>query len=207
VIVVPHSERLVHAAVARVVMHSFLETMATGGANTTNCVVDSIEVLLNFASECRYQQQIDVLKQAHQQRGVPWPGPDERLAFHGTTHHLAPVVVASGFKTTFSRKTQYGYGTYFSMTAGYSDPYALAGPGGEQKMFMARILVNGHAPTTNGQLGPSSTTTPVWIASKTPGVGNYPVIVGCDRVPNPAIFVCNDDASILPLCLITYHRI
>jgi len=203
VVVTPHSERPVHAAIARVVMHAFLQNMPSDA----KCVVDSIEVLLNFASECRYQQQVEVLKQAHQQRGVPWPGPDERLGFHGTTHQLAPVIVASGFKTTFSRKTQYGFGTYFSVTAGYSDAYARPGPFDQQKMFMARILVNGHTVTTNGQLGPSSNSTPTWIASKTPGVSDYPVIVGCDHMPTPSIFVCNDDASILPFCLITYRRI
>ena len=125
---------------------------------------------------------------------------NEKWMFHGTDAATVKKLSTGSnqcFDRSFTTTHAFGKGVYFARDAAYSasPSYSKLGPGGQQQMFCARVVVG--VPTA----GRSSMTSPP--ERDGPSCTRYDSTV--DNVANPSIVVVYNDAAAYPEFIITFR--
>ena len=125
-------------------------------------------------------------------------GPNERQLFHGTDAATTEKIVVQGFNRSFVSIHAYGKGTYFARDASYSVSYSKPDAAGDQRMFLALVLVGDVCVGSASDIEP-----------KQPRPGGSGPHDRCDTTVNdvssPSIFVTYKDHQQYPSYLITFR--
>ncbi|XP_064199024.1 uncharacterized protein LOC135259072 [Anguilla rostrata] len=165
--------------------------------NETKTEIISIQQVQNIFHWDRYRRQ----KEHMQIHSTAHSWSLEQHLFHGTTEDCAKEICLNNFDPRVSGKNRavYGRGSYFARDARYSLKYAAKSGGGNQHMFLAKVLVG------NVTLGKATYSRPPRLNPLTPGYELYDTCV--DKISDPSIFVVFDNCQCYPYYLIKYKAV
>ncbi|XP_064199031.1 protein mono-ADP-ribosyltransferase TIPARP-like [Anguilla rostrata] len=163
----------------------------------TKTEIISIQQVQNIFHWDRYRRQ----KEHMQIHSTAHSWSLEQHLFHGTTEDCAKEICLNNFDPRVSGKNGvvYGRGSYFARDARYSLKYAAKSGGGNQHMFLAKVLVG------NVTLGNATYSRPPRLNPLTPGYELYDTCV--DKISDPSIFVVFDNCQCYPYYLIKYKAV
>ncbi|NWX37774.1 PAR14 polymerase, partial [Notiomystis cincta] len=126
---------------------------------------------------------------------------NERLLFHGTSQESLTLINNHGFNRSYAgmHAAQYGNGTYFAVSAGYSamDTYSKPDVNGKKYMYLARVLVGEYSLGRKGSITPArknvSNSVDLFDSST-------------DNMSQPSMFIIFNDIQAYPEYLITFTK-